>query len=473
MRCGTVHFAENLKNPQKRMLAKSGCYPESLYGDVVSRTTQNFIIYYTRTGSHAIKENRYIDTLAFYLEQAYNLHKNILGMKNMLGARKTFHYLQDVPNGLYPVEVVDTGLLRDLEGEYSLAFGLTFSPGTNLKATQIVLENDFLSGADCSGNLSTKPFLSYSGINYSINWNLGLKITVFHELYHAFQFTYYDISKNSTFWLESSAAAVEAIGAPDVDDYVGYLQYNFKSPGTPMSDIKSGSYEEYSWASLYLFLYSRIGPRFDSEIWNWFSKYPKNNFEAQLDSFVNSLQKKHRFDKNTEDLFHEYATHVFYSGNRADFSPYAHFWMDMQKWPEWKINTETPVLAPGAIDFVRTANGEEPSTVSARKTLLHYGNSSVWALSRLLEKEIVATKTIVAYPNPWNPRKNPALSFKHLPEKSKGVEIRTANGALLTRLESKQGDSLLIWEPKKFPAPGILYYRTLPHGKNKTIIIQY
>jgi hypothetical protein len=59
-----------------------------------------------------------------------------------------------------------------------------------------------------------------------------------------------------------------------------------------------------------------------------------------------------------------------------------------------------------------------------------------------------------------------------LPEKSKGIEIRSANGALLARIENKNGDSL-SWKPDKIPAPGILYYRALPYGKNKVLIVQY
>jgi hypothetical protein len=81
-----------------------------------------------------------------------------------------------------------------------------------------------------------------------------------------------------------------------------------------------------------------------------------------------------------------------------------------------------------------------------------------------------------AYPNPWNPKKhNPVVYFKNLPSKSKGVEIRSSNGALIERIsnDSKNGEEPLSWQPKKLPAPGILYYRYLPHGQTRPLILEY
>jgi len=480
MRCGTSRFAENLKNPKKRMLAKNGCNPDSLYTDVLSRKTDNFIIYYTTSGPHAIRFNEYIDSIASYLEKAYKLHKNALGMKGISGVQRTFQYRQNVPSGLYPVEIADTGLLRNYEGEFAKTFGLTFYLDSNRpKETEIIIENDFAYGADCSGNLSTRHFSSQN-VDYYEEWKPILRATTFHELYHAFQSTYYNWAKYGTFWMEASATGVEEIGTPDVNDYINYLyesSSSFYNLGKSMESMGGDSFE-YSWAVLYLFLNSQLGLRFDSAIWNYFSKYPTDDFGMQLARLTDSLQKKQIFDKNAEDLFHEYARQIFYSGSRAEFSPYKLFWEDMPEWPDWRVYKRIPpsILQPGTFDFIRTE--DEPNTAFVRKSPLQDGNSTVWALSRLLEKEFVApedlAKEIVAYPNPWDPRnhKTPAIHFKNLPKDSKGIEIRSANGALLTRIESKEGNSL-FWEPEKIPAPGILYYRDLPYGKNKVLIVQY
>jgi len=463
------------------MLALAGCIPESLYGTVDSKKTQNFIIYYTKSGPHAIRTNEYIDSIASYLEQAYKMHKNN-GMKGISGAQQTYHYRQNVPAGLYPIEVIDIGLLRDYEdGELALTFGITFHPDYRLhEKTEIIIENDFAYGADCSGNVSKRHFRGLQGVDYYEEWNLILRATVFHELYHAFQFTYYDWMRYSTFWMEASATGVEEISTPNLDDYINYLYEPssiFYNLGVSM-ESEGGDSFEYSWATLYLFLYSKLGSRFDSAIWDYFSnpKYSKDDFGMQLARLADSL------NKNVEDLFHEYAKRIFYSGTRAKSSPYKLFWEDMPNWPNWRLNTEAEApsdLQPGTFDFIRAEN--EPNTTSvARKSYIKDGKNTVWIMSRLLEKEYVApapedsARETVAYPNPWNPRnpKTPAIHFKNLSKDSKGIEIRSSNGALLTRIESKEGNSL-SWKPEIKPAPGILYYRTLPYGKNKVLIVQY
>jgi len=465
MRCGTLQFAENLKNP-KKMLAKKSCVPENSNEIVYARKTTNFIIYYTKSGQHAIRYEAYIDSLALYFEQAYNMHKNTLGMKKISGAQETYVFRQRVPSGLYPIEILDTGYLLD-----ETPFGLTLPKGG-----EIVIENDFLY---YDANCVKRPFTSRStGKDYSVDWDLALKATVFHELYHAFQTTYYNWQVYSTFWMEASATGVEEIGAPDVNDYINYLNDNFNNPGRPMDgSVDSEGTEEYGWATLYLFLYSQIDSRFDSAIWSYFSKYPKDNFAMQLARLADSL------GKNAEDLFHEYAKQVFYSGSRAKFSPYkSHFSVDMPKWPNWRINTKIPVtLQSGTVNFIRSVDEPKIGSV-ARKILMQYGDSSVWVLSRLCEKDEcvgikepdvepkVKVKELVAYPNPWNP-KTQEIHFKNSP--ARGIEIRSASGALLTRVKPEEGDSLLFWKPTERPAPGILYYRALPYGKNKVLIVQY
>ncbi|MDR2732596.1 MAG: hypothetical protein LBB36_05195 [Fibromonadaceae bacterium] len=489
-RCGTLNYLKEFANPQKRMLAKESYSAET--GTVRSRETKdkNFIIYYTTEGPHAVKTERYIDSLAEYLEQAYKLHKDSLGMESISGwgATLTDYYRQTVPPGFYPIEVVDTGLIGSCD-----AFGLTFPPDTrSLKRTQISIENDFLYGTDCPalGKYRGDPYESSINGDYSKKWELALKATVFHELYHSFQLVqfnafqlvyYYNMLKweDITFWMEASAAGVEEIGAPDVNDYINYLYYIdyrnrissiFYNQGVSMDNSQI---LDYSQAVLYLFLFSELGSKFDSRIWDYFKNNPKESFSMQLARLANEL------GIDADSLFHKYARSIFFSGNkRVDYTD-SPFWdkEDMSKWPEWAVRTVVPSLPAGSIAFVRTANGLEPK-VSASNTIisrLNYGDSSVWVLSRFLENKYVPpapAREFIAYPNPWrNPNSNP-MRFSFLPPNATGVEIRTSNGALLERIKGKSGDTL-IWQPKKIPAPGILYYRYLPYGKNKVLIVEY
>jgi hypothetical protein len=481
--CGTMQFVKNLKSPPKKALAYLGCTPESLYeGKVDTAKTQHFIIYYKKTGYHAAK-SAFIDSLKVYLEQAYKLHKDSLGMKELVGVTQTYHYNQRVPAGLYPIEVLDIGLLRGNEGNLRNVFGLTLP--SRSKASQIIIENDFLYGAECN-KASTSPFISTTtGKNYAIDWDLALKVTTFHELYHGFQMTYFNILSYDTFWLEASAVGVEEIGAPEVDDYIGYLYNVFQRPGKSIETL----YEEdtdgrygyaYGYASLYLFL-SKLDPKFDSYIWDSFSKFPREKFSVHLARYANSI------GRDAEELFHEYAKGVFFSGrSRASLqqAPAFLFWPDQYMWPTWETRSmtdasRTRVLPYTAIDFIRvTSAGRQPSIDSATISLLDYGDSSIWILSRLLEAEYVPPapqKSFAAYPNPWNPKKSD-MHFGNLPSKATGVEIRSANGALIERIslqDNADEEKPLIWKPKNLPAPGILYYRFLPSGKNKVLIVQW
>jgi hypothetical protein len=488
VRCGTMHFAENFQNMQKKMLAKGEvCNAGSLYGQVYSRKSANFIIYYTTEGSHKIRTLAYIDSLEKYLEQAYKHHKDSLGMKYSLGTyvgtHRTWHYQQLIPAGLYPVEVVDLGLFRGTEvGEYAMTFGLTFAPDSRYpKVTQIAIENDFLYGANCSGLPSTNPFRSSVNGNYSINWHLALKVTVFHELYHSFQFSYFDMFAGSkaSFWMEASAVGVEEVGAPEVNDYISYLPNVFSSPGLSMENPPDAIYV-YGYAPLYLFLYSKLGSKFDSYILNSFSKSPRKKFAMHLAGLADSLEI------DAEELFHEYARRIFLSGH-SQVSLDSLFWQDQTRWPTWNTNSMSSaqrVLPDATIDFIRvTSIDRKPSTDSAKISILDYNESSVWVLSRLFESEYVppvdtiVPKAFAAYPNPWSPKKNilSVVRFANLPRDAKGVEIRSANGAFIEKIhrKSESEEEPLIWEPKKLPAPGILYYRALPNGKNKVLIVQW
>jgi len=488
VRCGTVQFMENSKKSEKR-LAKPGfdnCRADNYYITVSDTMTKNFIIYYTtdKTSPHAVTRE-YIDSLAKYLEEAYNFHKN-LGMAGILGQRQTWHYRKSVPLGFYPVEVIDTGLLRGEEGEYSNAYGLVFP--VNTQSTQMIIENDFLYGANCSGASSTEPFYSHINGDYSRpgKWHLALKVTVFHELYHSFQINQVrNMTSRNTFWLEASATGVEELAAPEVNDYVSYVHdyINYYIWPSLIDSIVNIWREEdppgYNWAPFYLFLASELGQNFDSFIWKSFFQAQNDIFPVHLARYANSLEI------DAEYLFHKYASYVFYSGKRAKFLPDSllpipRYLSDLPIWPERAVGKTLRRVLPEASFYFLEKTSENPPSIDSvwGVSSLNYGDSSVWVLSRLLKTGVLPPKLnkFVAYPNPWNPRnpRTPEIKFAPLPENSTGIEIRSSNGVLLDRIKGNPGDEL-TWgqNSKKPPAPGILYYRTLPHGKNKVLIVEY
>jgi len=465
-----------IKNPQKRITAKKEIAASS--DGVQERITSHFIIFYVTEGQHAIKTSAYIDSLAKYLEEAYDFHKNTLGMKSILGPSRTDFYDKVVPSGLYPIAVMDIGVWEkeyENDPDYCGTFGMT-SPSyysRTIRETQIFMENDFIYGAGCPA--AGKPFRP----DYLRNWHLALKVTVYHELYHSFQFFHlaqFNFYTGNTFWMEASAAGVEEMGAPEVNDYISYLPSVFYSPGKSMNNLVPENGEQYAYATLYLFLSFELGLKFDSYIWDYYEKYPQKTFAEQLALLHANSQREEGED--IEDLFHKYATHVFYSGTRAASSPYPPFSADMQDWPDWRPNNTFPrYLRDGTFDYIRTTPYTD--SVARISSLKLNDNDSIWVLSRLLSKEFVPPlplppplKEFAAYPNPWKPKRSEKVKFGPLPANSTGVEIRSANGALLKRFTGEMGDTL-TWQPEKLPAPGILYYRTLPYGKNKILLLEH
>jgi len=460
IRCGIMNI-----DPQKKVVAKKAYSTAGRKETVHTRKSSPFIIHYTKEGNHAATET-YIDSLETYLHQAYKLIKDSLGMKRGISGAANTYFYEKSSGGLYPIEVLDIGIAEPEDGCDVL--GAVFTPyGKQSTATQMYIENDFIYGTSCKYGKKGDPMTG--------NIWKTLKETTFHELYHSFQTAYSAISSNNIFWMEAGATGVEEIAVPSSNDYIGSLRSVFQGlPRTSINSFDSYSSSEdrqkfYSYATLYLFLFSKIDPKFDSAIWNYFSKNSKDKFPMQLARLADSL------GYDPEDLFHEYVTKIFYSGSRANSSPYGLFWPDdMPSWPDWKTNPSEPqVLPAGTFDFIRAISGKEPSTDSVtRKTPLD-GNL-VWAISRLLDSTFVPPPPKIefaAYPNPWNPKQNPELHFS-LPEKTDAVEIRTSNGALLERVKGEAGKPL-DWQPKKTPAPGILYYRALPYGKNKVLIVSY
>lgn len=482
--CGTTRFIEKLKNPVKKFSAAStGCVPKNYYGKVDTAITENFIIFYTKERpdiyAHAIKTTEYIDSLKSYLEQAYELYRDSLGLDTILGTNRTYHYQENVPfkpksgKRYYPVEVIDIGLMRNYEGEDYDVLGMVFSPYTSRpKETQIAIENDFLYGADCSGKLSEKRIISRQNVDYSIQWRIALKTIAFHELYHSFQFAIYDMINNpDSFWYEAAASGVEEIGVPEFDNYINHLYKAFQNPGQSM--INGTGYEH---ATLYLFLFSELGSKFDSYILDYFSKYPKENFAYQLAMLANNL------GIDSEDLFHRYAQKVFFSGSRAAWVPQdSLLWpQDQDSWPLWRISIDrvtSPRILPSiAIDFVRTSSSNVPPNVDsvARKSFLEDSNSYIWVLSRLLEAEFIPPEPPEP-PKPsgihWNLLKpDVKLTFGILPENSKGMEIRSANGTLIKKIEGSPGEEI-IWPFENPPKSGIYFYRILPNGKARKLIV--
>lgn len=518
--CGTARILENIHKMRgkaaKMSFAKTtNCSAESYYDKVENKKTEHFQIFYTKEGPHATSE-KFADTLANYLEKAYTFNTKNLKMLPPKGANKSYHYQQDVDSNLYAVEILDMDLLRN--GNYIFGaeacggcYGLTY-PVSNqdVEQTQLFIDNDFIysnglskteymSGekSQCSYPKSNTPQINHvTGENYSENWNKAIRITAFHELYHASQLRYMSTNQYWTFWFEGSASGVEKITTPESKDYLGFISKVFNAQGSNLNMLHDN--EPYGMSVLYLYLYNHLQKDFDHNIWENFKKNPDKTFDMQLQKYLSSLKK------DADSTFHDFVTKLTFSGDRSSAIP-SKEWVDDHE-PLWaSINMEesdrfaadlptfsfkyylggypdisdfkgkasAAVFRKGKADIVPIQSTNEADYVySSNKG----ADSIIWIFSRFAEDDYIKTiptnPTLRAYPSPW--RGSGPLCFTPLPRDKKFIEIRNRRGALVMHVDY-QGVTHCINEDelRGKMAPGVYWFRVGNSGKQEKFLIAY
>lgn len=512
-KCGFSQLMEHSKDKKlgaARMLEKRGtCNASDLYDSVYVDTTAHFRIFYTTTGPHAVagpssythySTPTYINTLAHWLETAYTLHTKTIGMQAPRGPKQTIHYQDSRFPEKYPVEVIDLSLLRNtwttLGGPCSGCYGLTLPVDEDHSQSVLLIENDFLyqdatdplttwtkkDGGTCTFTESAKPItttINGKRVDYSEQWYTALKVTAFHELYHACQLRYADYNDQYHFWWEASATGTEEIGAPEINDYLQYLYPIFNSPRISLFDYtKDDQMRPYGQGIFYQYLVHRFGIQFDPEIWSALQKSPFTSISTHFDTFA-----KNHGESGLPTLFHDYARHLVYAGDRADEIPVDSLWADdLPDWPTLssyifssaKFPTDsfgfqlfdgstnalnyTPgqqsqliksVLTINGTDYVIVSSGNQPNT-SGEST------SSIPAL---------------AFPNPWRAKSD--LCFQ-LGGNSRDIEIRDANGNEITQIPRDTSLTKTCINGKvhgNWLAPGRYYWRGSKETKVHPLLV--
>lgn len=520
-RCGTLQAVQQHRKSAKihplAREAASSCTADNYYEKVLSRKTEHFQIFYTDKGPHKASDE-FIDSVASSVEFAWNFHTKQLGMLPPLGTSTTHHYRQEVEEGLYPVEIIDIGMLRDsryiLGGICSGCYGLTLPSETEAEHSQLIIDNDFYGtlssgapkdtiladGKECVYNLSTIE-LHNDAHNYSYvkNWDKGIRVTAVHELYHAVQLRYLDMFTYWSFWFEASASGIEEIAAPEIDDYYSYLPTMFNLAGTPLDQMT----EQYGAGIFLIYLHNFVNKKTDKFIWEGFARNPENNFQHQLKSFAESQ------NLSADSLFHDFATKVSFSGKRHIFTDSTSLISaDQGYWPEYNYfkNSSSSSFDPALNNFAyKFYIGSKPSlenfkgkgsailykgdhseiqpfttTNEADNIWAKYSHSSsvdsiVWIFSKFTEEEYMPTEiqdsTLRAYPTPW---RGGNLCFTPLPRNKDFIEIRNRRGNLISH-EKYDGPIYCIEENrvKEMMVPGVYRFRVGNHGKTKDLLIIY
>ena len=513
--CGTMHAVQaHAKNKGKNIVARTypgQCDVEDYYDSVYTRKTDHFEIFYTLKGVHATTK-AFVDSVATDMEKAWDFHVNKMGMKKPIGKSESYHYQKPVESGFYPVEIVDLYNIRNASTVgsdecSSGCFGITHPTDYNdPQKSQIFLDNDFyfvptrnfhydsiwVDGAYCSYPSATAPIISNER-DYTKEWALGIRVTAFHELYHAVQLRYMSHINHWSFWFEASASGIEEIAAPDVDDYIPHLNSLLYAPGLSLDEIA----DSYAMGILYIYLYNHHDKHFDKKIWEGFAKDPDTDFRGQLKNLLKSQKL------SADSVFHDFTSRLSFSGTRSAAVD-SNFWIcsDQPKWNNVRISTNetlAPAMAPfsyyfysgldldithfyGHASVAQYHNGKaalksiiNTATLDSIRVRANSYDSLTWILSRFEEAEPIPEKvkdsTFRAFPTPW---RGGNLCFTPLPLNKKYIEIRTRKGDLVLR-EKYETTTHCMDEAtvKSKMVPGIYRFRAGDSGRTKDLMIIY
>lgn len=528
--CGSIKLVE--KHREKKLVSAmthasgetfgEACAAEYFYEDVRNEVSPHFQVFYTLEGPHKTTLD-YVDTLIEVLENAYEFHTKKMGMRPPLGQSETYHYQQPVLAGHYPVEIIDFSLIRDPDDLFGVGnncnscYGLTIPSEENLEESTLLMENDFKfptsirnrdsvekDGTTCTYAKADRSLRNETyGYSYDSLWANGIKVTAYHELYHAIQqryLSFYEVEDNNLFWYEASAAAIEEISAPDIDDYFSYVSKFLAYTGNPIQEFKAPRYQSYGAGVLLLYLYNHFDKQADRLIWENMEKNPQQDFYTRL----NKIAEKKKV--NGDSLFHDFAKALAFTGRRAkmiDSSLWIH--SDQNRWPSMKYYfTEDFTNSPepfsynyysgtslGANSLKATVSAAvfkdskaefvsiiDSKTMDSLTTEAVQYDSVLWVLSNLTsQKEIpilASDSTIRAFPTPWRPGHN--LCFTPLPAKKKFIEIRNRRGDLVLREKYDSDETTHCIEEKRVKnifTPGVYGFRFGSSGKQKNMMIIY
>ena len=517
--CGTMQLFEDLIKERKHsgispsykvsISNKTGkCSTQDYYDSVYTIETSHFQVMYVLTGPHATTK-AFADSTAAILEEAWNFYINKLKMRTPKGPRTSYHFQQKIKDNLYSVEIIDINQSLISGNKCAENFGITY-PFDDNGTSFIFMENDFYStcpnknnqdtifvhGDTCVYTTPTNPLRNKTyDFLYSEEWVKGLRVTIFHEFYHAIQLSYISYLINESFWFEASAAGFEEITNPDIDDYFRYLPSFFERAGKPLSE----TFQNYGASTLFLYLYHKISNKLDKSIWESYSKNPSKNFEHQLETALKELKL------DADSVFHDYAVRLSFSGQRSsDLNKKDWINDDQSQWASAKFNVDNstkPNIESLAFEFYHNNKGfSEPDltdfigkatvityhdgkvsihkiqnnkTLDSLAVILASSDSSTWIFSRLGQSESIPitnnTAAPHAFPVPW--RHGP-LCFAPLPHDKKFIEIRNRRGDLVSQ-EKYEGTTYCLQEDKvkSMMAPGVYRFRVGNKGKTTNFII--
>jgi hypothetical protein len=293
---------------------------------------------YARLDAAGAPHPVFIEKLRGYLEDARAYYVGKLGMKSPSSPVLSVQYRVDpsLPQR-FPVDVADVGSAdSDFAGE---TYAITYPP----PRLSITFENDFIcfTSLDAQGRIRGTHISSRLDgriiHDYAVEWELGQKVTAFHEFYHAIQFTYVPLVFSYHTWYEISATGMEERNAPEVDDYLQYLPCvlrNHEKVSLLSSEAGPCTHSPtYGQAIFHQYLSRALDSTFDVKVWDRLGRNGDKLQDALETAFAS-------YGKTMAGLYSEYAAENFFAGTRfaapdpAGWSTGGFYSGDFPKWPD-------------------------------------------------------------------------------------------------------------------------------------------
>ncbi|MEO6094680.1 MAG: hypothetical protein ABIW76_03025 [Fibrobacteria bacterium] len=471
---------------------------------------------YARLDSAGFPHPAYIGRTRDLFEAARAYYVDGLGMLAPVSDIQSMQYnVSPTLPRRFPIDVVDVGTVdREFAGE---TYGVTYPPS----GLSISFENDFIcnTSLDQQGRIlgdSIKSRLAGAVIhNYAAEWELGIKVTAFHEFYHAEQFTYIPRISNYHAWYEISATGMEERNAGEVNDYLQYLPCVLGNhANVPLNSTLKGPcthYPMYGQSIFHQYLTQTLDPLYDVRVWEQL----RRNGDALQDGLETAFAK---YGKSMAVLYSDYAAQLLFAGKRFH-PPAGLFSPDMALWPEVSLDSvdlagpsPNRVITVPALTFavIKVKWGPKSAARSLQSngvpgiSRIHAdaGTSIVEHLTEtrftlgapkqgyqayylilpnpsFTQRAIVEVKDMdglfYAYPNPVNTR-SPALFFSQARDMvfPSRLRIYGESGRLVRSLEFTDADASMAWDlndAQNLPVkPGVYYYR-LAEEPLKTVVI--
>lgn len=274
----------------------------------------------------------YITKAAEYFERAWS-HYDSIGMR-MPDSSRSLYYVAPT-YGRVAIDIADIGTMATFYRGQPI-YGLAFPPSGSQNAT-ILFENDFLYSASYNATLDRVTGTAIRSLHngntyrdYSIDWEMGLKVTASHEFYHIIQYEYTNNLSNQHAWYELSATGMEERLAPEVNDYFQYLPYNIRHNHDISLLVSGGELANYGNAIFHVFLSNVRGYGFDRAVWEALAV--NNNLPNALVQAAGSADK-------WDSLWTAYAAAMSISGTPGAASSPLAFSPDMPQWSVPRFDT--------------------------------------------------------------------------------------------------------------------------------------